>query len=89
MKSNQYHLELVVTAACTKRMMEEMKGIGQRSLKGSTRDFFLFDSWLLSKKPAEAAASIGIDLIGMVKTNTKVVFKAAIEGLMKDWTSGS
>ena len=37
----------------------------------------------------EEAASIGIDLIGMVKTNTKVVFKAAIEGLMKDWTSGS
>ena len=59
------------TATCTKIFIEETKELGQRVLKGLTRDYFLFDSWLLSKKEAEAAASIGVDLIGMVKTNTK------------------
>ena len=63
--------------------------MGQRALKGSTRDFFLFGSWLLSKKSAKAAASIGIDLIGMVKTNTKIFCKDAIEGLMKVWPGAS
>ena len=71
MKSSQYNLELVSTSVFTKILMEEMKELGQRSLKGSTRYFFLFDSWFSSKKAAEAATSIGVDLIGMVKTNTK------------------
>ena len=68
--------------------MEETKGLGQRAVKGSTRYFFLFDSCFLSKKSAEAAASIGVDLVGMVKTNTKVFCKAKIEGLTKDWPGG-
>ena len=71
MKSSRYHLELGATSACTKRLVEETKGLGQRALKGSMRDFFLFVGWLLSKKSAEADASIGIDLVGVVKTNTK------------------
>ena len=58
-------------------------------MKGSTRDCFLFDRWLLSKKSAEAAASIDVDLVGMVKTNTKEFCKAVIEGFMKDWTGRS
>ena len=62
---------LGATAAFTKILIEEMKELGQRSLKGSTRDCFLFESWFLLKKSAEAATSIGVDLIGMVKTNTK------------------
>ena len=64
--------------------MEETKELGHRSLKGSMRDYFLFYSWFSSNKAAEAAASIGVDLIGMVKTNTKVFCKATIEGLTKD-----
>ena len=84
MKSRRYYLELGTTSTCTKRSMEETKGLGQRALKGSTRDCFLFDSWLSPKKEAEAAASIGVDLIGVVKTNTKGFFKATIEGLTKD-----
>ena len=28
-------------------------------------------------------------MIGIVKTNTKVFFKATIEGLTKDWPGGS
>ena len=84
MKSSRYHLELGATTACTNILMEETKGLGQRYLKGSMRDCFLFSIWLLSKKSEEAAASIGVDLIGMVKINTKGFFKATIEGLTKD-----
>ena len=71
MKLIRYHLELGAIAACTDRLMEDTKGMGQRVLKGSTRYFFLFRSWFLSKKSAEADASIGVVFIGMVKTNTR------------------
>ena len=54
-------------------------------MKGSTRDYFLFKSWFSSKKLAETSASIGVDLIGMVKISTKGFCKATIEGLVKDW----
>ena len=89
MKSIRYHFELGDTAACTKRLMEGTKGLGQRALKGSTRDCFLLDSWFLLNKSAEAAASIGVDLIGMVKTNTEGFCRATIEGLTKDWPGRS
>ena len=89
MKSIWYHLELVATSACNKGLMEGTKGLGQSSLKGPTRDFFLFDSWLLSKKPEGTAVSIGVYLIGIVKNNTKGFCKATIEGLTKDWPGGS
>ena len=39
MKSILYLLELGATAACTKILMEEMKGLGQRSMEFSTRYF--------------------------------------------------
>ena len=78
MKSGRYHLELGAADACTKRLMEETKGLGQRASKGSTRYCFLFSSWFYRKKEAETAASIGVDLISMVKTNTKGFFKAKI-----------
>ena len=89
MKLSWYSLELGDTAAYTKRFIEETKGVGQRALKGSTRDCFLFNSWFSSMKSAGAAASIGVDFIGMVKTNTKGFSKATIEGLTKDWPGGS
>ena len=54
-KDRRYQQELRATAACTKRMVEETKGIGQKSKKGGPKDFFLFDSWFASKKAAEAA----------------------------------
>ena len=52
-------------------MIEETRGIGQKSKKGELKDFFLFDSWFASKKAAEATMELGAELIGMVKTNTK------------------
>ena len=50
MKHSKYILELGVNADYTKIMMEETKWIGQKSIKGGTKDCFLFDSWLASKK---------------------------------------
>ena len=78
MKKSRYHQELGATAACTKRMMEETKGIGQNSKKGGPKDCFLFDSWFASKKAEEAAMELGAELIGMVKTNTKGFCKETI-----------
>ena len=64
-------MELGATAACTNILMEEKRGLGQRDSKGLTGDCFLFDGWFYPKKASEAAVSIGVDFIGMVKTNTK------------------
>ena len=83
MKLNQYHLELGATAACTKRFMEEMKVMGQRALKWSIWDCFLFYSWFFSKKLVEEDASIGVDFVGIVKTNIKRCCMATVEGLTK------
>ena len=44
---------------------------------------FLFNSWFLLKKEVEASVSIGVDLIDIMKTNTKGFFKATIEGVDK------
>ena len=89
MNPSRYHFELSATSACTKILIEETKGLGQRALKCSTRDFFLLNSWFLSKKKPEADTSTGVDLIGMVKSNTNIFFKATIEGSTKDWPRGS
>ena len=80
---------MVGTAACTKRMMEATKEIGQKSIKWVTKDCFLFDSWFASKKAAEAAMEMGAELIGMVKTNTKGFCKEAIDNLTNAWPGGS
>ena len=41
------------------------------SIKGGTKDGYLFDSWFDSKKAAESTMEVGAELIGMVETNTK------------------
>ena len=89
MKQNKYQQEIGSTAACTKRMMEATLGIVKKSIKGGTKDCFLFDSWLAYKKAEEYAMEIGAELIGMVKTNTKGFCKETIEKLTKDWPGGS
>ena len=70
-------------------MMEETKGIGQKSKKGGPKDCFLFDSWFASKKAEEAAMEMGSELIGMVKTNTKGLCKETLEKLPEDWPGDS
>ena len=89
MKDSRYQKDLGATAACTKRMMEETKGIDQKSKKGGPKGCFIFDSWFASKKAAEAAMEFGAELIGMVKTNTKGFCKETIEKLTKYWPGGS
>ena len=89
MKESRYQKELGATAACTKRMMEETKGIGQKSKKGGLKDCFLFDSWFASKKAEEDAMELCAELLGMVKTNTKGLCKDTTEKLTKDWPGGS
>ena len=41
MNSRKYHLRIEATTACTKIMTESEKGIGQRDIKGATKDFFI------------------------------------------------
>ena len=62
-------------------MAEETKGVGQRDVKGATKDYFLFYSWFSSKKSEEAAMYVGTYMIGMVKTNTKGFRKENIDKL--------
>ena len=71
MKHSKYQQELGSTAACTKRVMEATKGMGQKSIEGGTKYCFLFDSWFDPKKAAEAAMEIGAELIGMLKKDIK------------------
>ena len=78
MNHGEYQQQLGATAACTKKMMEATKGVGQRYRKGVAKDFFIFDSWFSSKKLAESAMEVGAKLIGMVKTNTKGFCKYTI-----------
>ena len=89
MNHSKYKQELGSTEACTKRMMEAKKGIGQKSIKGGTKDCFLFYSWFVSKKAAEYEMEVGDEFIGMLKTNTKGFCKETIENITKDWTVGS
>ena len=85
----KYQQDIGATEACTKRTMEATKGIGQKYIKGSNKDCFLLDSCFLSKKAEEAVMEFGAELIGMVKTNTKIFFKETIEKLTKDCPGGS
>ena len=89
MKHIKYQQEIGETAACTKIMMEATKGIVQKSIKGGTKDCLLFDSWFASKKAAESAMEVDVELIGTVKTNTKGFCKETIENITKYWPGGS
>ena len=71
-KHIKYQKDLGATAACTKRITEATKGIGQKYIKWGTKNCFLFDSWFASKKAAEAAMEVGAKVIGMAKTNTSL-----------------
>ena len=77
-KHIKYQQELGVTTACTKRMTEATKRIGQKYRKGVTKDYFIFDSWFSSKKQSKYAMKFHADLVVMVYKNTKVLCKDAI-----------
>ena len=89
MNHSKYYHHLVATAVCTKIIMVATKWIGQKYIKGATKDCFIFDSWFSSNNSAEDAMEVWENLIGMVKTNTKGFCKDTIENNTKDWTGGS
>ena len=78
MKDSRYQQDIGATEACTNRMTEATKWIGQKSVKGGTKDCFLFDSWFDYKKASESAMELGDEFIGVVKTNTKGFCKETI-----------
>ena len=89
MNHNNYQQGIGATAACTNRIMEATKGVGQKYRKGETKDCFLFDSWLSSEKLAEATMEVGSKFIGVINTNTKVFCKETIDKLTKYWPGDS
>ena len=88
-KHRNHQKKLGDNAACTKRIMEGTEGIGQRYRKGALKHCFLFCSWLSSNNSTEALMEVGAELIGMVKRNTKGLFKGTIDNFTKDWPGGS
>ena len=89
MNKIKYHLHLGATSECTNIKTEATNGIGHRDMKGDTNDCFLFVSWFSLNKLVEYTMDVGTDMVGMVKTNTKVLFKDNIENIKKDWPGGS
>ena len=63
--------------------MEATKGIGQKSIKGGTKDCLLFDSWFASKKAAEAAMNVGAEFIAMSKTTPKDSARRPLRSLQR------
>ena len=65
--------------------MEATKGIGHNYTKEATNDCYLFVSWFFSQKAAESSMEVVAKLIGMVKKNTKDMYKETIGKITKDW----
>ena len=75
--------------ACTKKMTEATKGIGQRDIKGAADDCFIFESCFSSNKSAKDSIGVGADMIGTIKTNKKVFWKYTIDKLTNNCPGGS
>ena len=86
MKKIKYNMQIGSTTTCMNSIMEAKKGVGQRDLKRYTKDCFLFDSQFSSKRSEEAVMVVGADMIGMVRTNTKLFCKDTIYNMTKYWT---
>ena len=48
------------------RIMEATKGLVHRNIKDDMKDYFNFDGWFASKRPAKAVMDVGDDMIGIV-----------------------
>ena len=73
---------------CHSRLYHDIGGgekvDGVEGLERVNEGFPPCGSWFLLKEAVETATSIGVYFIGVAKTNTKIFFKAVIEGLEKD-----
>ena len=74
-KHSKYQNQIGSNEDSTKRIMEATKGICQRYRKGARKDIFLYENGLSSKKLAEYVMEVVASLIGMVKSNTKGLYK--------------
>ena len=70
-------------------MMEATKGLGKRDVKGDTKGCFIFEIWFSSNNLTEAVMAFGTNIIGVVETNTKLLFKDNIDKLTNNWPVGS
>ena len=89
MNNIKYHLQTWEMPEFTKIMTTTTNKIGQRDMKGATNDYFLFDSCFSSNKFVESAMNVDADMIGVVKTNTKVFHKETIENITNNWPGDS
>ena len=69
------------TTAFINKTVEEKKVLGQRDVKGDTRDYFILESWFASKRLDGNYMYVGADMVGMVKTNTKGLCNDEIDKL--------
>ena len=76
MKKTKYHQDLRETSACTKNMMEEKRVYIIGMEKMLPRIILLLSS-------SEDGMHVGADIIGVVKTNSKVVHKDTNENTTK------
>ena len=58
-------------------------------MKGTTNYCFIFDSCFSSNKLVESAMDVGANMIGVVKTNTKVFHKETIDNITNNWPGDS
>ena len=60
--------------------------LGQRNIKCATKDCLLFESGFASNISYEAVMDVGSEIVGIFKTNTKVLCKDTINNLARDCT---
>ena len=59
MNNSKYQLQIGAKVFYTKIILEVTKGIGQRNMRGDTKDFFLFDSRFYLNNLVEDAMDVG------------------------------
>ena len=87
MNNIKYHMELGATETCAKRTMGASKGLDLMDVKGIP-SIFIFETFF-SNRSSEYAMDVGFGIIGVVKTNTKLLCKDSIEKITKYWPGGS
>ena len=94
-KYGKYSAEIGATASCVKRSIIATANCGTKmsdrteAKEKGRPDMFAGDSWFAGGKACMAAAKLGCEFFGPVKTNTSGYPKVEIENIMKDWPSGS
>lgn len=70
-------------------MIKSLKGLSQSNVKCDANDCFIFGIYFASKRSYEDTMDVGVDMIGMVKTNKKVSSKDATNNMKNKFPGGS